>query len=160
MAHTSMVYGKVPANLSKNYQFKKDGTPVLDRAELPHPYVGPMGAIVSTATDMARYMRAQMLEGKDGGYPLVSPTMFRVLHTEQTRNAPIGSGFASAFWTATLNGAPTIEHGGGAPGFQSMMLMIPEKRFGFFTSTMQGGLAPGEKYSGAEMAEDLPSPTP
>lgn len=152
MHHTSMIYGQVPANLSRPYRFRKDGAPVLQPLGLPHPWIAPAGAIVSTAGDMARYMNAQLFEGRDGGYPLVSEATFRALHTEGFRNVPISIGFALAFWTTTLNGAPTIEHGGGAPGFQSMLVMIPGKRFGFFISAMQGGLAPGESYSTEDAA--------
>ncbi|KRB49633.1 serine hydrolase [Phenylobacterium sp. Root700] len=152
MSHTSMAYGKYPANLSLNYVFEKDGTPVAQKPALPHPWIVPAGTIVSTANDIARYMQAQMFRGEDGGYPLVSPAMFKELQTERYRNAPISLGFAHTFWTMKLNGAQTIEHGGGAPGFQSMMVMIPEKRFGFFVSSMQGGLAGWSSYTGAEKA--------
>jgi len=71
--------------------------------------------------------------------------MFAELHTESFRNALIGNGLGHTFWTTSLNGAKTIEHGGGTPTFQSMMVMIPEKRFGFFVSTLQGGLVPWAK---------------
>jgi CubicO group peptidase (beta-lactamase class C family) len=142
MAHTSMVYGSFPANLSRAYWFDEQGQPIAQPLGLPHPWIGPAGTIVSTAGDMARYMNAHIFEGEDGHPALVSRETFRELHTENARNAPISHGFALPFFTGTLNGAPTIEHGGGAPGFQSMMLMIPQKRFGFFVSAMQGGPAP------------------
>ncbi len=144
MAHTSMLYGKRPENLSMSYQFEADGTPVpeplLNADYPPHPGIGPMGGIVSTAADMARYMNAHLFAGEDGGYPLVSKKMFAELHTEKFRNSLYGVGFGLAFMTGKLNGVQSIEHGGGAPGFQSMLVMIPEKRLGFFASTMEGGL--------------------
>lgn len=152
MTHTSMVYGKYPDNLAKNYVFETDGRPVSQPRHLPHPWISPAGTIVSTAADMGLYMRAQVLRGEDGGYPLVRPETFKLLQTETYRNAPISIGFAHAFWTMRLNGAQTVEHGGGAPGFQSMMVMIPGKRFGFFASTMQGGLAPWASYTPAQEA--------
>lgn len=154
MTHTSMIYGHMPENLSVNYAFEKDGTPVAmpSNDHPPHPWISPAGTVVSTASDMARYMNAHLLEGNDGGYPLVSQETFRQLHTEKFRNSPISVGFGAAFWTTELNGASTIEHGGGAPGFQSMMVMIPGKRFGYFISAMQGGLVPWAHYSEAEIA--------
>lgn len=142
MAHTGMIYGKFPANLSRPCWFDEQGRPVSQPLGLPHPWIGPAGTIVSTAADMARYMNAHIFEGAEGHPALVSAATFRELHTESHRNAVISHGFALPFFTATLNGAPTIEHGGGAPGFQSMMLMIPAKRLGFFASAMQGGPAP------------------
>ncbi len=151
MTHTSLIYGHMPANLSQHYVFRKDGTAVADPSIPPHPWISPAGTIVSSARDMARYMNAQILEGEEGGYPLVSKRMFKELHTEGFRNSALSIGFAKAFWTTSLNGAATIEHGGGAPGFQSMMTLIPAKRFGFFVSAMQGGLANGLSYSEAEV---------
>jgi hypothetical protein len=100
---------------------------------------------------MARYMNAQILEGEDGGFPLVSKAMFRELHTERYRNTPISMGFAHAFWTTELNGSQAIEHGGGTPNFQNVMTMIPGKRFGFYVSAMSGGLAPWASYSDDEI---------
>lgn len=142
MVSTNMVYSALPENLSLSYRFEKDGTPVALPNQPPHPWISPAGTIVSTAGDMARYMNAHLLEGEEGAPVLMSKEMFKQLHTESFRNAPVSIGFAKAFWTTTLNGAQAIEHGGGAPGFQSMMVMIPAKRFGFFVSAMQGGLAP------------------
>lgn len=152
MTHTHLVYERFPENLSLNHVFEKDGTPVPDPPRAPHPWISPAGAIVSTAVDIARYMNAHIYEGEDGGYPLVSPAMFKELHTERFRNSAVSLGFAHAFWTSPLNGAQSIEHGGGAPGFQNMMTMIPEKRFGFYVSAMQGGLASWASYSEAEIA--------
>lgn len=142
MTHTSLIYGAFPDNLSRSYWFGKDGTVIAQNPGLPHPWIAPAGTIVSTATDMARYMNAQLLQGENGTPALVSRETFRQLHTENVRNAPISHGFAQPFFTDILNGAPSIEHGGGAPGFQSMMLMIPARRLGFFVSAMQGGPAP------------------
>lgn len=151
MSSTGMIYGAFPENLSRSYWFEKDGTAVMYPLNLPHPWIAPAGTIVSTASDMARYMNAHMLQGENGTHALVSREMFQRLHTENFRNALIFNGFGQAFWTDTLNDASTIEHGGGAPGFQSMMVMIPGKRFGFFVSAMQGGLAP---WAGASQRED------
>jgi hypothetical protein len=151
MTHTSMNLGKGPANGARAYQFEKDGMPVATRIDEPHPWIGPAGAIVSTATDLAKYMNAHILEGQDGGYPLLSQKMFRELHTESYRNAPVSFGFAHTFWVSQLNGSPTIEHGGGTPSFQNMMVMIPGKRFGFYVSAMNGGLVPWASYSENEI---------
>jgi len=156
MSHTSIVYGQFPANLAQNYQFTKDGSAVPDRHGMPHPWIAPAGGIVSTATDMALYMQAQMAEGEGPGPALMSKAMFRELHKVQHRNAPISIALANAFWVLDVNGAATLEHGGGTEAFQTEMLMIPEKRFGFFVSSLQGGLAPGEKYSAADMANGGP----
>lgn len=151
MHSTGMIYGAFPENLSRSYWFERDGAPVMYPQDLPHPWIAPAGTMVSTAGDMARYMNAHLLQGENGTHALVSKEMFRRLHTENSRTAPIFNGFAQAFWTDTLNGAPSIEHGGGAPGFQSMMVMIPEQRFGFFVSAMQGGLTP---WAGASRGDN------
>ena len=151
MTQTSMIYDRMPANISRNYWFKKDGSPVPDIPPMPHPWIAPAGTIVSTANDMAKYMNAQIMRGTDGGFPLVSQTMFQELHSETVRNAAISNGFALGFWTDELSGAPTIEHGGSTPGFQNMMLMSPDKKFGIFISTMTSGLVPWDSYSEAEL---------
>ena len=146
MKHTMMWYDRAPGYEAMQYRFTKGGKPVLVKSIPPHPWIAPAGTIVSTPSDMALYMNAQILEGRDGGFPLLSEGMFSTMHRETYRNAPISIGFAHAFWTDTIDGAATIEHGGGTPGFQSMMTMIPDRKIGFFVSAVQSGLAAGEEY--------------
>lgn len=157
MTHTGIFYDQKPANLNVAYSFEKDGTPValLANKYLPHPWISAPGMIVSTASDMARFMNAHLFEGEDGGYPLVSKEMFRQLHTERFKNAPgsVVAGFGAGFFTGQLNSAPTIEHGGSTNDTESMMTMIPAKRFGFFVAAMHGGLVPwADRYSQEEIA--------
>lgn len=155
MHHTGILYGdRWPDNINASYFFEKDGTPVARPIRGgPHPWIAAPGMVVSTARDMALYMNAHLSEGENGGHPLLSREMFRQLHTEWVRNAPGGAGFAGAFFTGQLNGAPTIEHGGSTFDTHSMMTMIPAKRFGFFVAAMQGGLAPrAGDYSPEEIA--------
>lgn len=155
MDHTVFLYDKRPSDIVDYYKFTKTGKPVFQPINMPHPWIAPAGTVISTGPDMARYMNAHILEGRDGGYPLISPRMFKALHTESYRNAPISIGFGHAFWTGKIDGVPSIEHGGGTPGFQSMLTMIPERKIGFFISSATGGLADGEEYTDAEMQGNI-----
>ena len=152
MTQTSLIYDRMPKNLSRNYWFEKDGTPVADIPVMPHPWIAPSGTVVSTANDMAKFMNAHILKGEGGAFPLVSERMYRELHTETFRNGAVGNGFALAFWTYELSGSPTIEHGGSTPGFQNMMVISPDKRFGIFVSVMTSGLVPWDSYDERELA--------
>ena len=156
MSHTSLMYGSHPENWSRQHLFTKSGAAVAAPRSIAHPWIGPAGTMVSTAADIARYMNAHIYQGRDGGYPLLSEKMFQLLHQESYRNGPplMSIGFAHTFWTEKIDGKNTIEHGGGTPGFQSMMLMIPEYRIGFFASAMQSGLVPWEEYSEEELASN------
>lgn len=153
MKHTMLWYDKAPAHDAIQYRFTRSGEPVPAKRNPPHPWIAPAGTIVSTPGDMALYMNAHVLAGRDGGFPLLSPEMFRVLHRETYRNSPISYGFSHAFWTDRIDGAATIEHGGGTPGFQSMMTMIPDRKIGFFVSAVQSGLADGEEGEAGEQAK-------
>lgn len=153
MKNSMMWYDKAPSHDAKQYRFTSDGRPVLITGSPPHPWIAPAGTVVSTPADMARYMNAHILAGHDGGYPLLSPKMFRALHRETYRNSPISIGFAHAFWTDNIDGAATIEHGGGTPGFQSMLTMIPDRKIGFFVSAVQSGLADGQDSSAEPKAK-------
>lgn len=153
MKHTMLWYDKAPTYEAKQYRFTSDGRPVLIKGNPPHPWIAPAGTLVSTPADMARYMNAHILAGRDGGFPLLSAEMFRTLHRETYRNSPIAIGFAHAFWTDTVDGASTIEHGGGTPGFQSMLTMIPDRKIGFFVSAVQSGLADGQDGGAAPGAK-------
>lgn len=108
-----------------------------------HPFIAPAGAVESTAQDMARYMLANLAEGR-GSTGVVSPDSYARLHQRIAGNHPATSGFAMSFMTLDWNTTRFVGHGGDWPGFHSIMLFSPQEQVGFFIACMceypQGGL--------------------
>ncbi len=107
--------------------------------------IGPAGAIISNAQDMAKWLRFQLNDGVVNGKRLVSSAALRETHSPQalmtTGAAPRGTGADSVPVTNfSTYGMGWIvldyrhelawQHSGGTLGMTSQVGMLPEKRFG------------------------------
>ncbi len=121
-----------------------------------HPFFAPVGAIESTATDMARYMIANLQEGRGESAAVLAPEQFQELHRRTAGNHPASTGFGMMFATLDWNGAPFFGHGGDWPGFHSIMLMSPQSNVGFFISCMCEYPQPGflESVVGSQRTQE------
>jgi CubicO group peptidase (beta-lactamase class C family) len=106
------------------------------------PLIAPAGGIVTTGDDMARFMAAHLGTSK-GGKAILSADTMRLMHTPKVRNHPAVSGFGMKFMVQEWNGATVLEHGGGWPGFQTVMVLLPESGVGVFISIMGSDAAAG-----------------
>jgi CubicO group peptidase (beta-lactamase class C family) len=98
-----------------------------------HTY--PASDINSTATDMARFMIANLQNGTIGGKRILSERAAREMQATHFRNHPKISGWAYGFYEGTLNNLRFIEHGGSMDdGYSALMTLVPEKNFGIFVA--------------------------
>lgn len=95
----------------------------------------PSASLSSTATDMARFMRAHLNGGAVEGSRLLEPETTARMHRVLFRNADGVMGNAHGFWSGRIAGFRTIEHGGHVLGFYSNMVLLPELDLGIFVST-------------------------
>ena len=111
------------------------GKPAL-AIEMSQPYAA--GSIVSTAEDMAKWLAAQ-------GSPRLLPA---ALWGEAERSGVLADGKATRYgfgWVlGAQNGVPTLEHGGGIPGFASYVLRAPSKGVGVVVLTDSDAGKPAE----------------
>ncbi|MBA4758726.1 serine hydrolase domain-containing protein [Sphingosinicella sp.] len=98
-----------------------------------NPFIAPAGGVSTTGLDMARFMIAQ-IEGANGKPSILSAEGFRRMQTRHVANHPATTGFGMVFIEGTWNGAHVVEHGGGWPGFQTVMVLVPERGIGVFAS--------------------------
>lgn len=96
-----------------------------------HGGMMPAGGLLSTAEDMARFMRAQLADG--GG--VLSPGGLELLHTPSIANHPGVAANALGYWINEVWGYPSLEHGGSIFGFLSNLVLVPELELGVFVST-------------------------
>ena len=118
-----------------------DGSVQLVRYLPMRPFFAPAGGIITTGADMARFMAAHL--GSAAGQMLLKPENLALMHGLKTRNHPAVSGFGMKFMVQQWNGQALIEHGGGWPGFQTAMLMLPQSGVGVFISIMGADAAAG-----------------
>lgn len=101
------------------------------------PY--PAGSVSSTATNMARFMIAQLQHGEYDGVSILSPATVALMHSTQYRAAPGMNGFDLGFYQQNRNGLQIIGHGGDTIAFHSALHLIPAADVGLFMAFNSAG---------------------
>lgn len=98
-----------------------------------HTY--PASDINSTATDMARFMIANLQGGAIGGKRILSQRAAREMQATQFRMHPQVPGWAYGFYEWTQNNLQLVGHGGTMDdGYSALMTLVPEKNSGIFVA--------------------------
>lgn len=124
-----------------------------------HTY--PASDINSTATDMARFMIANLNYGTIDGKRILSEKTAREMQKPQFRNHPRIPGWAYGFYEGLQNNLRFIEHGGNMDdGYSTMMTLVPEKNVGIFVAgnTENGGSQIAEAVKRAFFNRYFPAP--
>jgi CubicO group peptidase (beta-lactamase class C family) len=134
MDHSSFVQLPPPAILDN--MAKGDGK--------PQPYeiveAAPAGALASTATDMARFMIAQLENGSYNGAQILKPETVKEMHSRNYTLAPhLLNGFDLGFYQENRNGHTIIGHGGDTEVFHSDLHLILDADTGLFMSFNSAG---------------------
>lgn len=107
--------------------------------EINSPFYAPTGSIHTTATDMARYLNAQLGHAAD----ILPPSVTGMLHRPLAQNAPGLDPLGMAFFLTRWNGHRIVGHAGGFSGFSADMYFVPDSDLGVFYS-WAGEPAPGQ----------------
>lgn len=128
---------RLVSDMSIGYLYEEDGY-------LPQQFelirVAPAGAMSATATDMAKFMIAQLQLGRYGNERILGEVTAREMQSPQFSPAPGISALCLGIYETPLNGLRIIGHAGDTVFFHSNLFMIPEEQIGLFiTSNSQGG---------------------
>jgi CubicO group peptidase (beta-lactamase class C family) len=106
----------------------------------------PAGSLVTTGTDVARFMVAHLHKGRlDGGRILQEDTaemMQRRQFSHDSRMPGLGYGF----WERPRNRHRAIVHDGGWGGFYSLMWLLPEEDVGVFIAANRFTFPPSSDF--------------
>jgi CubicO group peptidase (beta-lactamase class C family) len=123
--------------------------------------IAPAGSILSSAADMAQWLRFQLADGVVGGKRLVSSAALRETHTPQilmgagsgrggaTDSVKRFSSYAMGWMVEDYRNALSWQHGGNTLGMTAAVGMLPEKKVGVVVlSNMQSAQLPAllEQY--------------
>ncbi len=149
MNHSTMRQ-PLPANLA----------PHLSRAYIvasgpPAPFeyiqVAPAGSLSSTTEDMARFMIAQLQDGRLGNEQILKPATARLMHSFQSTEAPGLNGFALGFYQENRNGLSILGHAGDTNFFHSDLHLILNRNVGFYISLNSAGKSGAAENIRAEL---------
>ena len=130
---------RLASDISVGYVYGKDGY-MPQEFELIR--VAPAGAVSTTATDMARFMIAQLQLGRYGNERILGEVAAREMQSPQFRPAPGVSALCLGIYETPLNGLRIIGHAGDTVFFHSNLFIIPKEQVGLFITCNSPGGSP------------------
>lgn len=99
--------------------------------------IGPAGSITSCVSDLSKWVMMQLDNGKYGNKTIVPENViartrqsFMVVSTDSRKGRNF-SNYGLGWFLADADGKKVVTHDGGATGFLSKTLLVPEENFGF-----------------------------
>lgn len=122
----------------------------------------PAGGLVTTGTDIARFMLAHLNDGELPGTKtrILKAETAREMHRQQFTHDPELPGVAFGFHERLRNGQRSIEHAGDLNGFSSLLWLLPEHRMGLFVGYNVGDLVLREDLVAAFLDRYFPVEPP
>lgn len=145
MKNTSGNVSKFPADrLAMPYRTTSDGFERLPYGKVD-ANMQSAGGLVTTLEDEARWLEAQLNQGKVDGRQVLPAEAMREAHTIQARLEQNARGVQlfgyTLGWNVGRYRADTIyTHGGGFPGFVTHVSFMPGRRIGIVTMANSGNL--------------------
>ncbi|WP_374147029.1 serine hydrolase domain-containing protein [Sphingomonas sp. 28-63-12] len=133
------------ANLSHGHR-EENGRLVPQPFELTN--IAPAGSISATATDMARFMIANLQLGTIDAAQILRPETAKTMQACHYRTDPRAACMAYGFYHQKMAGHDVIAHDGGTNLFLSNMVLVPDEQFGVFVSYNSPG--------GGKVLDELP----
>jgi len=103
------------------------------------PAAVPTGGILSSATDMARFMIAHLQNGRYSDENIADARILeeataQQMHSPLFTHDPRIQGNAHGFWDFSDNGQWTIGHNGEVVGYNNNLLLLPDQNLGIFVT--------------------------
>ena len=132
---------------SVSYTYKDGDFQIYHPDYLAQPAVVPGAGILSSATDIARFMIAHLQDGRYGDTRILEEATAQQMHSTLFTPDPRIRGNVHGFIDMSDNGQWTIGHYGGAAfgEFNNGMLLLPDQNLGVFVvCTAGGGVSVGD----------------
>ena len=121
----------IPPDLAVGY-FYENGTYTPQPIDYDDDYPG--GSLVSSATDMAKFMLAHLQDGCYQDVCILQPATIAEMHRQQFTNHPQLAGWTYGFVEGFGNEQRLIGHSGAIRGFASDITLLPEHNLGYFVA--------------------------
>ncbi|MDE4908674.1 beta-lactamase family protein [Methanogenium marinum] len=139
MADTIVSYPESPekdAETASGYQYAGGANVAVPDTVF---VIGPAGTISSTATDMAKFVGMHMENGTLNGVQILAPETAHLMHAPAFANDPRVSSMCLGFYENHINRERIITHAGDTDTFHSLLVIIPERKAGYFVSYNSAG---------------------
>lgn len=134
-------------NVASPHSRSRDGVVgVISRRDADN--IGPAGSMISSASDMAEWLKLHLASGVAGGRRLLSDSVMRAMQTPQVRIRPeddivvdlmspggVGVSYGMGWYVHEYFGHTIVEHPGGVEGMSPMVVLVPDVRAGIVILT-------------------------
>jgi CubicO group peptidase (beta-lactamase class C family) len=135
-AHTSVGYVYEHGAYSEFPDRSQLTSSHLPYADMGQPALVPAGDMQASATDMARFMIAQLEDARPGAVlparRILDRAAARLMHATAYTADPRLLGTTYGFFDFSDNGQRTIGHNGESDPIESLLLLLPDKDMGVF----------------------------
>ncbi|MGC4750404.1 serine hydrolase domain-containing protein [Micromonospora sp. DT201] len=120
------------------------------------PLVPTGSGVVSTATDMGRFLSDQLRTSTTSTKPhLLDPAALRQMQTRQFSHDPRLPGMAFGWQEHPRDGQHILDKDGDVPGFHSNAALLPEKGIGIFVVFNGDGVDGSASWANKEIVEEF-----
>jgi CubicO group peptidase (beta-lactamase class C family) len=104
---------------------------------VPYLYlnIAPAASMQTTATDMANFMLAHLLNGRYENSRILEQDTARLMHEQHFTHHPLLPGTAYEFHERLENNLRMLTHIGSLRGYSSSLTLLPDQNIGIFTAT-------------------------
>lgn len=131
------------ADLSQSYEVASGEANRLDALDHEEPSGDPSGHLMTTGSDIARFMIAHLQRGRLDSFALLSPEVADLMHASAFEPIPGGSPVTLGFFRSDPNGHRVIGHGGDIEAFHADLKLLPEAGVGYFVVLNSDGAERG-----------------
>ncbi|WP_244200463.1 serine hydrolase domain-containing protein [Micromonospora arborensis] len=144
----------VQATLARGYRPQDDRQV---RVQGQHGPMVPTGAgVVSTATDMGRFLSDQLRTSASASRShLLGPAALRQMQTRQFSHDPQFPGMAFGWQEHPRDGQHVLDKDGDVPGFHSNAALLPDKGIGIFVVTNGDGVDGTASWANKEVVDEF-----
>lgn len=131
---TSLKTMKNSADRSLGYEYDSETKETRNLQMIDLGKIAPAGAINSSASDMAQWLKLLLGGGAFEGKRLVSEKNFAEIFAQHIQIAP-KVGYGLGWFVREWRGKKAIEHAGNIDGFNAVVMMLPEEKIGLVLLT-------------------------
>jgi len=123
---------ELASDLAVGYQYQNGKYKAV-----PYLYlnIAPAAAMSTTATDMAHFMIAQLLQGRYENSRILAADTVRLMHEQHFTHHPKLPGTGYSFHERLENNLRMIGHLGSLRGYSSSLTLMPNQNIGIFIAT-------------------------
>ena len=129
--------------LAQSYELASGQPEPIDALDHEEPSGDPSGHLMTTGSDIARFMIAHLQRGRYEQVELLSPDIADRMHAAAFTPIPGGNAITLGFWRGDRNGHRIIGHGGDIEAFHADLKLLPDAGVGWFLVLNSNGASRG-----------------